>query len=59
MVTAEAIAMPTPHGTRFNRLKQIYSSSCRVSLYTLHNLSSFSLDDLTGLGALTEISCNY
>ncbi len=58
MVTAEAFAMPTPHGTRFNRLKQIYPSSGRVSLYNLHNYSSFSLDDLTGLGALTKISSN-
>ena len=56
MVTAEAFAMPTPRGTRFNRLKQLYFSSCRVSLYNLHNYSSFSLDDLTACGANTKIS---
>ena len=56
MVVAEAFAMPTPHGTRFSHLKQLYPSSCRLSLCNLHNYSSISLDDLTACGDITRNS---
>lgn len=47
MVAAEALVMPTPHGTCFSHLRQLYSSFSLLSLCNLHNDSSVSLDGLT------------
>lgn len=59
MVVEEAFPMPTPHGTRFNHLRQLYPSSYRVSLYNLHNHSSISLDDLSACGGKTKNSLRF
>ena len=56
MVVAEALAMPTPLGTSFNHLRQLYSSFRRISLCNLHNDSSFSLD---GLNAGSEFRADF
>ncbi len=47
MVAVEAQAMPTPLGTSFNHLGQLYSRFRRHSLGSLHNDSAVSLDGLT------------
>ncbi len=47
MVAVEALAMPTPLGTSFNRLRQLYPRFRRQSLGKLHNESPVSLDGLT------------
>ena len=56
MVAAEAFAMPTPHGTCFSHLRQLYSSFSLLSLCNLHNSSSVSLDGLTACNDLEKDS---